>query len=357
MNLKVMSIVTGLLLLVAVAGVLLDRLGDSETDKGRVGKTLIENVDISNARAIHVLSDEGEVNLKYVDNKWLVQEQDMFPAGPNKIQAFLFRLAQAKIEHEVTSNPDKLAGLGLLRLDENNNKFEKDKTGTVFSIRDESGNNIYQLLIGTDRRKHTGLRPTVGGQYVRFPESTSAYLIPSPLFLERVAKDWLRARIFDFKHEELFSGFRVRQPGKKDVVFARKDAKSPWQVEGVDASKLDKDEVKNLAQRIGEIEVTLVADGKRSEQDLGRGRVAVIDINLYDKRAFRMEIGLKTVDKEFRYLKLSASLDDSVQDEALKKAVSVFNNEFAKRRIGVYDWEAEQLIKTTKDLLKKPTRQ
>jgi hypothetical protein len=241
----------------------------------------------------------------------------------------------------------------LLTLEENDNKFEKDKTATVFTVKDESGNNIYQLLIGTDRRLKKSLRPTAGGQYVRFADSTSAYLIPSPLFLERVSEDWLRAKIFDFEHTKMFSGFRIRQPGKKDVVFTRKDAKSPWQVEGVDASKLDKDEADSLARRIGDIEVSLVANRNKSEKELGRTRLAIIDIDLFDKRAYRMEIGLKSVDKEFQYIKLSAALNNSVQDEALRKSVSVFNDEFAKRRIGVYDWEAEQLVKTVKELLTK----
>lgn len=350
MNLKILSIVTGLLLLVAAAGVMIDRQGGGG-GKGRVGSTLMANIDISDARAIHVLSEEGELNLKLVDGKWLVQEQDMFPAGAKKIQAFLFRLARAKIEHEVTSNPDKLAGLGLLTLEENNNKFEKDKTATVFTIKDESGKNIYQLLIGTDRRQKKSLRPTVGGQYVRFADSTAAYLIPNPLFLERISKDWLRAKIFDFEHPKMFSGLRIRQPGKKDVVITRKDAESPWRVEGVDASKLNKDELDSLVRRIGDIEVSVVADRNKSEKALGRGSLAVIDIDLYDKRAYRMDIGLKSVDEEFRYIKLSATLDPSVQDDALKKTVSVFNDEFAKRRIGVYDWEAEQLVKTVKELL------
>ena len=351
MNLKVMSIVTGLLLLVAVAGAMIDRYGGGGGGADRVGSYLMENVDISNAGSIQILSEEGGVNLKFVDGEWLVQEQDLFPAGPNKIQTFLFRLTRAKIEHKVTENPAKLAGLGLLKLEENDSKFEKDKTATVFTVNDQSGKTIYQLFIGGDRRQNSGLRPTVGGQYVRFPDGPAAYLIPSPLFLDRISKDWLRPKIFDFEHEKLFSEFRISQPGKKNVVFTRKDTDSPWLMTGVPASRLDKDEVDNLARRIGDIEVSLVAKRGSSEKALGRERTAVIEIDLFDKRVYRMEIGLKIVDEEFQYVRFSASLADSVQDEALRKSVSVFNKEFAERRIGIYDWEAEQLIKTAKDLL------
>lgn len=352
MNLKVMSIVTGILLVVAVSGVIIERLGGGGAKPGRVGAYLMENVDMSKAGSIHVLSDEGEVNLIFADGKWLVREQDQFPAGPKKIQAFLFRLTRSKIEHKVTENPAKLAELGLLTVGENDGKFEKEKTATVFTIKDQSGKRIYQLLIGTDRRQGAGMQQSAGGQFVRFADSTAAYLIPNPLFLERISKDWLRPRIFDFEHKKQFSKFRIRQPGKKDVVFTRKDAGSPWLMAGADATLLDKDEVDNLALRIGDIEVSLVAGRDKSEKDLGLERKAVIEINTFDKRAYRMEVGLKIADKEYRYAKFTAALDGSVRDEALKQAVSVFNDEFAKRRIGIYDWEAQQLLKTAKDLFK-----
>lgn len=353
MNLKVMSIVTAVLLLVAVVGVLVDRRMGEGGSKGRVGSYVMENVDISTAGSIHVLSDEGEVTLKFVDGKWLVQEQDSFPAAAKKIQAFLFRINRSKIEHKVTENSDKLGGLGLLTQEENGGKLEKNKTATVFTIKDRSDKRIYQLLIGVDRRQQSGLRQMVGGQYIRFPEGPAAYLIPNPLFLERISKDWLRNRIFEFDHKKLFSGIRIRQPGKKDVVFSRKDAESPWRLAGVDGSLLDKDEVDDLIRRVGEIEVSLVASRDRSEKDLGRGRVAEIDIDLFDKRSYSMEIGLKTVDEEFQFVRIAAKLESSVEDEALKQAVAVFNDEFAKRRVGIYEWEAEQLIKTAKELLKK----
>ena len=73
MNLKVMAIVTGVLLVVAVAGVLIDRQMGDGGNKGRVGRYVMEDVDISAAGSIHVLSDEGEVTLNFVDGIWLVR--------------------------------------------------------------------------------------------------------------------------------------------------------------------------------------------------------------------------------------------------------------------------------------------
>jgi hypothetical protein len=78
----------------------------------------------------------------------------------------------------------------------------------------------------------------------------------------------------------------------------------------------------------------------------------VIDLDLFDKRSYRLEIGLKNADTDFRYVRFSAALEASVEDQSLKKSVAEFNAVFAKRRIAVYEWEAEQVVKVRKDLLK-----
>lgn len=354
MNLKVLSITTGILLLLAVAGVVIDRNWDEPVVRGRVGKALLEDIDMTQAGGIEILSEEGAINLKMKDGAWVVEQQDGFPAGLGKIQSFLFRLSRARIEHEVTRNPERLAELGLLKLEENGDKFEKDKTASVFTINDSEGKRLYRLYIGSDRRSKSekNIRAPIGGQYVRFPDAPAAYLIANPLFLEREAQDWLRAQIFDFDHKKLLRRVRLRQPGKKELLITREDAEKPWQVFGIDEAKLNKDEVKDLVRRVAELEVTKVAARGRSEKEMGRSSLAVIDLDLFDKRSYRAEIGLKNADEDFRYVRFSAALEASVEDQSLKKSVAEFNAVFAKRRIAVYEWEAEQVVKLRKDLLK-----
>jgi len=353
-NLKVLSIATGILLVLAVAGVVIDRNWDDARDGARVGKVLLEDIDMTQAGSIEILSEEGTIDLKVENGAWVVEQQDGFPAGLSKIQSFLFRLSRARIEHKVTENPERLAELGLLTLEENGDKFEKDKTATVFTINDAEGKRLYRLYIGADRRSKSGqsLRAPIGGQYVRFPDEAAAYLIANPLFLEREAQDWLRAEIFDFDHEKQLRRVRLRQPGKKELVLSRDDPEKPWRVSGIDEAKLDMEEVKDLARRVAELEVSRVAARGRGEKELGRSELAVIDLDLFDKRSYRVEIGLESADEDFRYVKFSATVDASVEDESLKKSVAEFNDVFAKRRIAVYEWEAEQVVKAGKDLLK-----
>ncbi|MCZ6556262.1 MAG: DUF4340 domain-containing protein [SAR324 cluster bacterium] len=353
MNLKAMAIGTGLLLVLAVGGVLIDRQSKSPVSDEREGKLLLESIDMAKAALIEINSGDGPITIESKNGTWFVKEQDGFPANGNKIRKFLLKLAGERIEHKVTENQNKLAKLHLLKLDENDNKFDKDKTGISFSIKDKSAQPLFQLLIGGDRRTDRGIMGGYGGQYVRYPEARAAYLIAEPLFIDTMPHDWVRNEIFRFEHKKLMKRFRISVPGVKPYVFSRKDADSKWTLLGGGEENLDEEEVNMLARRIGDLELFKVADPSSSAKELGRLRTGVVDFELFDKRSYRMDIGLKKTDDEFRYIAISAKLDQTADDETLQKEVAVFNSDFAERIVAIYEWEAEQLLKKKEDLFAK----
>ena len=353
MNLKAMAIGTGVLLVVAVGGVLINRHANAPLFQGREGKSLLESIDMSKAASIEINSTDGRVTIEEKQGTWTVKEQGGFPASEDKIRKFLLKLSAERIEHQVTENPEKLAELRLLTLEENGNKFDKEKTAIAFFINDAQGQPLYGLLVGGDRRIRQGVSGGYGGQYVRFPDTHAAYLIAEPLFIDTMSRDWLRTRIFPFEHKNLVSRFRVRQPGQKSLAFAREDAEKEWKIQGGSNAGLDTEEVKILARRIGDLELNHIAKAGKSAKELGRVRTATVDFELFDKRVYRMEIGTKNVDfedDEFRYMTVSAKLAAEVGDEGLKKEVAEFNRAFSGRVVAIYDWEAEQLLKKRADL-------
>ena len=353
MKLKTMAIGTGVLLVVAVGGLLINRHANAPLSQGSEGKPLLEGIDMAKAASIEINSNDGRVTIEENQGTWTVKEQGGFPASEDKIRKFLLKLSSERIEHQVTENPEKLAELRLLTLEESGNKFDKQKTAITFFINDAEGQPMYGLMIGGDRRTKRGMSAGYGGQYVRFPDTHAAYLIAEPLFIDTMSKDWLRLRIFAFEHNKLVSRFRVRQPGQKPLVFAREDAEKEWKIQGGGKAKLDMEDVNILARRIGDLELNHIAKAGKSVKELGMARTATVDFELFDKRAYRMDIGTKNAevgDDEFRYVTVSAKLAAEAGDEALQKEVAEFNRTFSGRVVAIYDWEAEQLLKKIADL-------
>jgi hypothetical protein len=352
-RLKTLAVGVGVLVLLTVAGVLIQRQLDAPPAEGRVGKPLLEQIDMSEAASIVIDSGEDKVNLLARDGSWIVKEQDGFPASEEAIRRFLFKLSGQEIQHKVTENPKKLAGLGLLSLEENDNKFEERKTATRFAIVDGDGKPIYELLIGNDRAAAIqGLRTaSAGGQYVRFSGEQAAYLIPEPLLIDTKPHDWLKRKVFTFDDDKLIKSIRITQPGAKDLVFTRKDGESDWKLAGVPADRLNKNEATLLSRRLRDLEIVKVAPKGKPAKELGRGKVGVATVELFDQRSYRVEVGTEKTDDNYRFITVTAALDATVTDQALKQDVDDLNALFAKRVLAVYNWDGEQLLKKKEDFI------
>ncbi len=354
MKLKNLAIVTGVLAVLALGGVLVQRQFQAPAVQERVGKALLSELDMSTAASMTVGAGENKVTLSLKDGTWIVAEQDGFPASEEKIRRFLVKLSGEIIQHKVTENPKKLAALGLLSLGENEDKFEKDKTAIRFAIADGGGKPLFELLIGNDRRGKTqDLRAASvpAGQYVRFPPAQVAYLIAEPLFIDTDPEDWLRAKVFSFDDDKLVKSMRVSVPGAKDLVFTRKDEKSDWALEGVAAAGMDKQEAELLARRLRDLEIIKVAGKAATPKELGREKVGVISFELFDKRSYRVEVGTKKAEDDYRFISVSGALDPTVTEQELKKDIRQLNGLFAKRIVAIYNWEGEQLLKKRKDFI------
>lgn len=354
MKLKTLALLTGALVLIAAGGALIQKQFQAPSGEGFVGKPLLADLDLAQAGSMTIRAGEDQVTMIRKEGGWVVEEQDGFPASEEKIRRFLFKLTGEIIQHKVTENPKKLAALGLLSMEENENKFEENKTGTRFAISDKEGKPIFELLIGNDRiGKVRNLRAAgaASGQYVRFPGGPAAFLIPDPLFIDTQPKDWLEAKVFTFDDDKLIKSMRITKPGARDLVFSRKDGKSDWKIEGVPAAELNKQEAVLFSRRLRDLEIIEVASKGAKPEELGREKVGVVSFELFDKRSYRIEIGTKKVKDDFRFISVSGAIHPTVTDQALKKDVEELNGLFAKRLVGIYNWEGEQLLKKREDFI------
>jgi hypothetical protein len=352
-KLKALAIGVGTLAMLAVAGLLVQRMSGGGGAADRVGKPVLATIDLAQAGSIEFTGPKGQVTLTATPQGWLVEQQARFPADQGKLSSFLFKLNSEKLADKVTENPARLAELGLLTAEENQGKQEEHKTGTLFQVKDGAGKPMFQLLVGKDRQP-TATTSAFGGQYVRFPGESAAYLIGTTLFAETDAKEWISKPVLTGEANKQFKTIRVqRSADRKPLVFSREKADSPWQLDGATVRGLNTKEIENLAKRIADLEVVQIAKPDADAATLGRAKVAKLEAVAFDGRAYRFELGEAKAPDSFRYLSVSAEAGSGV-DDAGKKAVGDFNDRYHGRLLAVYDWDAARLLKERKEYLDKP---
>ncbi|MEE8396449.1 MAG: DUF4340 domain-containing protein [bacterium] len=355
MRLKGVALVTGLLLVLAVGGVWLQKGMRPSRAPGRVGQTLLAGVELSQVKGVVISKGDETVTLKETPAGWAVVEQQDFPAKEEKILKFLLRLGEAEIGHKVTENPERLASLGLLEVSENGGKYENRKTAASLTLSGEDGKPFLRVLLGNDRSV-VDPRPGAagGGQFIRYPDSKAAYLIPEAFFLDTESNRWLDDKVFPFDEEKDLKSMRLSRVKAKALAFSRPDEKGKWSLAGTAADGLDQAEVGSLAGRLGRLTLTGVGKPGMSAKSLGREKLADYELELFDGRRFTMTMGEKKVGEEdVHYIALSATLSPEAKDKTLQEGIDDFNARVKGRFLAVFDWEARNLLKVRKDFLAK----
>lgn len=354
MNLKTLAIVTGVLVALAVAGGLLKNRsqGPAPADE-RVGGPLMQAADTEGARQIRLASAEATTTLQRGDNGWTVKEQQGFAANEGKLRHFLLKLAQGRVERRVTDEPGRFAALGLLTPSEAEEREDAtaESAGTLLSIAGADGEPAYRVVLAPPRQQDARGRGS-GARYVRFLGSDTAYLASTEAAVSARSTEWVRSMVTDFDADKLLQRFTIRRPGREPVRFSRPDEESGWTLEGVAADRLDTKEVEDTAKGLADLFLVEIADPSASAADLGRGRVATVEMALFDGRRYTLEVGEETGAEGYRYMTVSASLSPDVDDSGLQEEVDAFNRRFRGRMLAVHDWVAKRVVRSLDQFLK-----
>ena len=204
-------------------------------------------------------------------------------------------------------------------------------------------------MIGRDRggERNAGF----GGTYIRFGGEEAAYLIKDTVLLDYRPEDWIEKEVFDEVADKVLKTIRIRKSGKKDLVFSREKPETKWSLAGVPAERLKQNEIKNLANLIGGMDLSKIAPPDKPAAELGRKRTGQVDFEFFDKRKFSLEIGDQKAKDDYRYFTIKADLDASVSDQKLKDRVTAFNKRFQNRVVGIYDWDGSKLLQGRKEFL------
>jgi Domain of unknown function (DUF4340) len=355
MKLKVLALVSGILVALAVAAFAVNRWMNTPSGLGRVGQTLMPDADPALARRIDIVSPDRTVTLNSADGTvWTVAQQDNFPVDTKKIKNLFVKLTTLKVAHQVTDNPDRLGELGLLTKDENGGKLQAEKTGKVLTITGKDGKPVYGLLLGNDRHGQGAM--TFGGTYVRFPQEKAAYLISDSVLVDLRPEDWIDTNVLDVDADKTLHTIQVRQAGQRELELSRDKAGEAWKIAGMPADQVDPDAVRRLASQVAGLDIFKVAAGNAPPAETGRQKTGQVTFELFDKRRFTLDVGEAKGKDDFRFLSIQAALDPAVKDEALHQWVDAFNTRFGGRLLGVYDWDGSRMLQGWNDYKKKPAK-
>ncbi len=352
MKLKVLGLMSGILVVLAVAAYAVNRWINTPGSLGRVGQTLMSNADPALARRIDIVSPDQTVTLASADGSlWTVAQQENFPVDTKKIKGLFLKLTTLKVAHQVTDNPDKLDDLGLLTQSENGGKLQPDKTGKVLTVADKDGKPLFQLLLGTDRHGQGAMG--FGGTYIRYPQEKGAYLISDSVLVDWRPEDWIDNAVLELDADKSLHTLRVRVPGQREVSLSHAKAGDPWLLAGMPDSEVDPDAVRRVINQLAGLNTYRVTAGTTPPAETGRQKVGHVGFELFDKRRFSVDVGEAKGKNDFRYLSIRAGLDPSVKDETLHGWVDAFNTRFGGRLLGVYDWDGSRMLQSWSDYQKK----
>jgi hypothetical protein len=352
MKLKTLALGTGILVLLAVVAFGVNRWAERKPSHDAVGRPLMPALDMAQVARIAIVSPDRQITLNTTDGAdWTVGEQENFPVSTRHLNQMLFKLANGKLAHKVTDNPERLGELGLLTAEENGGKREQGKTGVLISLEGKDGKPVYQVILGNDRKGEG--QGAVGGTFVRFPAEKAAYLVSESVVNELSPPDWIDRVVFDEEADKVLQAITIRKTGQPPLELSRDKPETPWRVSGLAPEQVNQEETRSLANQIAALDIYRVAPGNSDPAAMGRKTTGLVEVRFFDKRAFTIDIGEQKGQEDFRYLTLAARLDPAGQDEALRKKVDAFNQRYRNRLLAVYDWDGGRLLRERKDFIAK----
>lgn len=244
-NLKIIIPIAILAIFVAWLIVYLDKSSTSSKDKLLYPKL---SDDVNNLTKISITSNDKNVNLKKMDNDWIVEEKFNFSADKNKIRQLVTNISSSRLKARKTKNPDFYSKLGL---DDNQSKkvnLSKNSDKTLISLR--IGNIMHQL----------------GGSYVKKESEKQSWLISNKIEVNADSKEWLNSKIFSIKQDRINNVSISHSKNKKsqDNVKISKNDEGKFDLIGISKKKSANEYlINNVISKLSNFEIEDIEDAKK----------------------------------------------------------------------------------------------
>jgi uncharacterized protein DUF4340 len=260
-KLFVLSLITVCTIIAAAIFVQL-RAPQTEKDKPPFYPGLSEKIETISHIAIKGYANS--INLSRINNVWVVDEFDGYPALPDKIKSSVLGVVDLKINSPKTALPRLYHRLGV------EGPEVEDTTSLLLTLEDDNKNKLVDVIVGKPRRSSAS--QSTPGLYVRKPEDEQSYLVDGVIDISAIKTDWIERTLFDIPAEAIKSVRIDHQDGDTFTLFKSEKGQEQFELLNIPANKKLASEL--IIKRFGTILQDMQINGARSQEKLqAKGKI------------------------------------------------------------------------------------
>lgn len=251
-KLIILSIVTVCVIIAASIFVKL-RAPQSEQDKPDFFPKLSEKIESVNHISIKGYADS--INLSRIENIWVIDEFDAYPALPEKVKSAVLGAADLKINAKKTVLPRLYHRLGV------EGPEVEDTTSLLLSLEEGKNNKLINVIVGKPRRSSAA--QSSPGLYVRNVNDEQSYLVDGIMEISAVKTDWIERTLFDIPAEAIKSVRIDHTDGDTFTLFKNEKGQEQFELQNIPLGKKIASEL--IINRFGSILQDMQISGARSQ--------------------------------------------------------------------------------------------
>ncbi len=200
----------------------------------------------------------GAINLSRVNDSWVVDEFDGYPALPDKVKSTVLGTADLKINAPKTTLPRLYSRLGV------EGPEVEDSTSLLLSFKDAERNSIVEMIVG--KLRLSSASQSTPGLYIRKPNDEQSYLVDGVVDISSTKTDWIERSLFDIPAEAIRAVRVEHADGDNYTLFKNEKGQEQFSLENLPAGKKLASEL--IISRYGSILQDIQINGARSKEKL-----------------------------------------------------------------------------------------
>lgn len=248
-----MSIITVCAIIAASIFVQL-RAPQTEKDKPPFFPGLADQIESVNHISIQGYADS--INLSRINNEWVIDEFDNYPALPDKVKSAVLGAIDLKINAEKTALPRLYHRLGV------EGPEVEDTTSLLLTLEDADKNKLVNVIVGKPR--HSSAAQSTPGLYVRKPDEALSYLVDGVIDISAIKTDWIERTLFDIPAEAVKSVRIDHADGDTFTLAKNERGQEKFELQNIPFGKKQASDL--IIKRFGSILQDMQVNGARSQE-------------------------------------------------------------------------------------------
>ena len=243
----------------------------------RLNQPIVDAATVEKAAKLRISDNGKSVTVaRQADGTWQVPDYYGLPADFQKLSGFISNLTDAKLQRQVTSNPERIA-----RLEFKDTKIE---------LLDSADRPLWSATLG----KHSD---TGGGRYLRFGEEPKAFLANINAWLDPEPKNWAHAQLIDVKADDV-AKLEIPFADGGPVVVSRAKKEDAWTAEPTPANqKLKADKVSTTLGYLGNLRFSDTASLDDPNVAAAKANLRTFKLTTFDQKTVTIALGRKPEEK------------------------------------------------------------